>query len=245
MTFPKSIKNTMLKDESVIKMASQKSPIVGWAIVNFLIPILLLVSGVALAQLKLVTMVNDFLTKYPFVYYIFIVIMGLWLLIVFGMFIHKLNTKKPYNVYLTNRRVLITRGNMMTTILFPAILGVAMRKDEDESYSGVASIEIHTANKIYEMKNMKGGNQVIGVLLQILFGSTIEVTKTNSDGVKTKENFSVDKKVQENKSSEKVVEVKRMDTAPITPKPLVNDKIHSAIGEKEESKEEHQSNHEK
>ena len=36
-----------------------------------------------------------------------------------------------------------------------------------------------------------------------------------------------------------------MDTAPITPKPLVNDKIHSAIGEKEESKEEHQSNHEK
>ena len=43
MTFPKFIKKTLLKDESVIKMAVQKSLVVGWAIVNFLIPIVLLV----------------------------------------------------------------------------------------------------------------------------------------------------------------------------------------------------------
>ena len=242
MTFPKFIKKTLLKDESVIKMAVQKSLVVGWAIVNFLIPIILLAVPLVLINLKVLpAIVTEFLTKYPFVEYIFIGIMALWIFIVFCIFIHKLNNNKKYSVYLTNRRVLIAQGDIITTILFPSVLGVAMRKDEDENYAGVATIEIHTANKIYEMKKMKGGNQVIGMLLQILFGATIEVTKTDDNGSKTKENFNVEKKTLDNKIVEKQKEVKRVDTEPVTPKPVVNDKIHSAIGEKKEKVEEEQS----
>ena len=243
MTFPKFIKKTLLKDENVIKMAVQKSLVVGWAIVNFLIPIILLTVPLVLINLKVLpAIVTEFLTKYPFVEYIFIGIMALWIFIVFCIFIHKLNSNKKYSVYLTNRRVLIAQGNIITTILFPSVLGVAMRKDEDENYAGVATIEIHTANKIYEMKKMKGGNQVIGMLLQILFGATIEVTKTDDNGNKTKENFNVEKKTLDNKIVEKQKEVKRVDTEPVTPKPIANDKIHSVIGEKKEKVEEEQSN---
>lgn len=244
MTFPKFIKKTLLKDESVIKMAVQKSLVVGWAIVNFLIPIVLLVVPLVLINLKMLpAVVSEFMTKYPFVEYIFIGVMALWIFIIFCIFIHKINNNKKYSIYLTNRRVLITQGNTITTILFPAIQGVAMRKDEDENYAGVATIEIHTANKIYEMKKMKGGNQVIGMLLQILFGATIEVTKTDDNGTKKKENFNVDKKTLDNKIVEKQKEVKRVDTEPVTPKPVANDKIHNVIGEKKDKVEEEQSNH--
>lgn len=239
MTFPKFIKKTLLKDESVIKMAVQKSLVVSWAIINFLIPIILLVVPLLLIKLNVLpAAVNDFLVKFPFVEYIFICVMVLWLLIILCIFIYKLNNNKKYSIYLTNRRALITQGNTITTLLFPSILGVAMRKDEDENYAGIATIEIHTPNKIYEMKKMRGGNQVIGMLLQILFGSTIEVTKTDDNGNKTKENFNVEKKTLDNKIVEKQKEVKRVDTEPVTPKPIANDKIHSVIGEKKEKVEE-------
>ena len=64
MTFPKFIKKILLKDESVIKMAVQKSLIVSWAIVNFLIPIILLVVPLVLINLNVLPAVaNEFLTK--------------------------------------------------------------------------------------------------------------------------------------------------------------------------------------
>ena len=52
MTFPKFIKKALLKDESVIKMAVQKSLVVSWAIINFLIPIILLVVPLLLIKLN-------------------------------------------------------------------------------------------------------------------------------------------------------------------------------------------------
>ena len=62
-------------------------------------------------------------------------------------------------------------------------------------------------------------------------------------GTKKKENFNVDKKTLDNKIVEKQKEVKRVDTEPVTPKPVANDKIHNVIGEKKDKVEEEQSNH--
>lgn len=47
MTFPKFIKKALLKDESVIKMAVQKSLVVSWAINKLFNPNYLLVSSIA------------------------------------------------------------------------------------------------------------------------------------------------------------------------------------------------------
>ena len=43
--------------------------------------------------------------------------------------------------------------------------------------------------------------------------------------------------------AKKQKEVKRVDTEPVTPKPVANDKIHNVIGEKKDKVEEEQSNH--
>ena len=210
----------LFKDnEDILCVAHQKIKILGWLFTNIIIMGIVLGGIGVFLFVDIVKVITEFISTNAYIKYIYFGIVGVWTLIFLIKLTVKLSKYKAYTAVLTNKRLLLIRGQSITTILFSAIVGVGMRNDEDEEYVGRASISVQTNATIYDLKNMKGGNKLAGLLLRLLFGDTIimEVVKSGE-----RQTLSIMDNVAEvkqdnkllKKETENIVEAKETKEAP-------------------------------
>lgn len=203
----KYISNFLFSEEHLICSAEQSNRVIKWAILHLIL--FVVVMGIPIGLFMFLPFVPDTWKEYAnnnsFVYIIYGALAGLWLVIYLFKLINRATTLAKYRVFLTDKRVLIMHEDKITTILFNSIISVAMRNNKDEEYTGLASIEIHTPAKVYEMDKMKNGNKLISLLTRILFGGTVRITPAEENAkpiiVSTKR-----EKIENKINEEKVVE---------------------------------------